>query len=106
MSVMLVYITAGDVEEAREIGSELLMRNLAACVNIIEKMESMYWWEGKLEHSAEAVLLAKTTPELVETLVGTVKNIHSYDCPAILAFESRQGNEDFFEWVNSHTKSL
>lgn len=104
MSVMLVYITTGDAEEAREIGGELLMRHLAACVNIIEKMESIYWWEGKLERSAEAVLIAKTTPELVEPLIGTVKNIHSYDCPAIMAFEAKQGNEEFFEWINSHTK--
>ncbi|NDV28482.1 divalent-cation tolerance protein CutA [Desulfovibrio sp. JC010] len=104
MSVMLVYITAGDVEEAREIGGELLMRHLAACVNILEKMESMYWWEGKLERSAEAVLIAKTTPELVEKLIETVKSIHSYDCPAIVALEAKQGNEDFFEWIKSHTK--
>ncbi len=100
---MLVYITTGDVEEAREIGGELIMRHLAACVNIFEKMESMYWWEGKLERSEEAVLLAKTPPELVEKLIQTVKNIHSYDCPAIVAIESKQGNDEFFEWVKSHT---
>ncbi|NDV21916.1 divalent-cation tolerance protein CutA [Desulfovibrio sp. JC022] len=104
MSIMLVYITAGDVEEAREIGGELLMRHLAACVNIFDKMESMYWWEGKLERSEEAVLIAKTSPELVDKLIQTVKNIHSYDCPAIVALESKQGNEEFFEWVKSHTK--
>jgi len=101
---MLVYITTGDAEEARDIGGELLMRHLAACVNIIEKMESIYWWQGKLERSDEAVLIAKTTPELVETLVGTVKNIHSYDCPAIMVLEAKQGNDEFFEWVKSHTK--
>ncbi len=49
------------------------MRHLAACVNIFEKMESMYWWEGKLERSEETVLIAKTTPELVDKLVQTVK---------------------------------
>ena len=103
MSIMMVYITTGDAEEAREIGGELVMRHLAACVNIFEKMESMYWWEGKLERSEEAVLLAKTTPELVDKLIQTVKNIHSYDCPAIVAIESKQGNEEFFEWVKSHT---
>ncbi|WP_320175091.1 divalent-cation tolerance protein CutA [Maridesulfovibrio sp.] len=103
MSIMMVYITTGDVEEAREIGGELVMRHLAACVNIFEKMESMYWWEGKLEHSEETVLLAKTTPELVDKLIQTVKNIHSYDCPAIVAIESKQGNEEFFEWVKIHT---
>ncbi|MFW5499189.1 MULTISPECIES: divalent-cation tolerance protein CutA [unclassified Maridesulfovibrio] len=103
MSIMMVYITTGDVEEAREIGGELVMRHLAACVNIFEKMESMYWWEGKLERSEETVLIAKTTPELVDKLVQTVKNLHSYDCPAIVAIESKQGNEEFFEWVKSHT---
>ncbi|TIH14035.1 divalent-cation tolerance protein CutA [Marinifilum sp. JC120] len=103
MSIMLVYITAGDVEEAREIGGELLMRHLAACVNIFDKMESMYWWEGKLERSEETVIIAKTTPELVEKLIQTVKNLHSYDCPAIVALESKHGNGEFFEWVKSHT---
>ncbi len=104
MSVTLVYITAGDTQEAKEIGGELVMRHLAACVNIFDKMESMYWWEGKLETSSEVVLLAKTTPELVEQLIQTVKNIHSYDCPCIVALESKEGNEEFFDWVKSHTK--
>ncbi len=103
MSVMLVYITAGDVEEAREIGSELIIRHLAACVNIIDKMESMYWWEGKIESSSEAVLIAKTVPELVEKLTETVKQLHSYDCPCIVAVESKEGNSEFFEWIKSHT---
>ena len=103
MPVTLVYITAGDVEEAREIGSELIMRHLAACVNIIEKMESMYWWEGRIESSSEAILIAKTVPELVGKLTETVKNLHSYDCPCIIAVESKEGNSEFFEWVKSHT---
>ncbi|OEU68167.1 MAG: dihydroorotate dehydrogenase [Desulfovibrio sp. S3730MH75] len=103
MSVMFVYITAGDVEEAREIGSELIMRHLAACVNIIDKMESMYWWEGKIESFSEAVLIAKTVPELVEKLTETVKQLHSYDCPCIVAVESKEGNSEFFEWIKSHT---
>ncbi|WP_319779249.1 divalent-cation tolerance protein CutA [Maridesulfovibrio sp.] len=104
MSVMMVYITTGDVEEAREIGGELVMRHLAACVNIFEKMESMYWWEGRLERSDEAVLIAKTTPELVSKLTETVKNLHSYDCPAIIALEAEHGNEQFFEWIRSRTQ--
>ncbi|WP_304083243.1 divalent-cation tolerance protein CutA [Maridesulfovibrio ferrireducens] len=103
LRIVLVYVTVGDVEEAREIGSELLMRHLAACVNIFDKMESMYWWEGRLESSSETVLLAKTIPSLVEKLTETVKNLHSYDCPCIVAVESKEGNSEFFEWVNSHT---
>lgn len=103
MSVTLVYITTGDAEEAREIGGELVMRHLAACVNIFDKMESLYWWEGKLETSTEVVLLAKTVPALVDKLIQTVKNLHSYDCPCIVALESKEGNEEFFDWVKSYT---
>ena len=105
MSVTLVYITTGDIEEAREIGGELVMRHLAACINIFDKMESMYWWEGKIEHSSEVVLLAKTTPELVDKLVDAVKNLHSYDCPCIVAVDAERGNNEFFDWVKSHTSS-
>lgn len=103
MSVTLVYITAGDMEEAHEIGGELLMSHLASCVNIFDRMESMYWWEGRIETASEVVLIAKTRPELVEKLTETVKNLHSYDCPCIVAFESRGGNAEFFKWVHSHT---
>ena len=103
MSVTLVYITAGDIAEARKIGGELVMRHLAACVNIFDKMESMYWWEGRLESSNEVVIIAKTVPSSVEKLITAVKEIHSYDCPCIVTVESREGNEDFFEWVKGLT---
>ncbi|CCO24890.1 divalent-cation tolerance protein CutA [Maridesulfovibrio hydrothermalis] len=103
MSVTLVYITAGDAQEAREIGAELVMRHLAACVNIFDKMESMYWWEGEIKTASEVVLIAKTSPELVGKLTEAVKNLHSYDCPCVVALESKEGNEEFFKWVHSHT---
>lgn len=103
MAVALVYITTGDVEEAREIGGELVMRHLAACVNIIEKMESMYWWEGKLETSSEAVLIAKTSYKKVDKLIETVKQLHSYECPCIVAVKCKKGNEEFFDWVKMYT---
>ena len=104
MSVTLVYITTGDVEEARDIGGELVMRHLAACVNIFDNMESMYWWEDRLETSREAVLIAKTTPELADKLIETARSLHSYDCPCIVALEAKQGDQEFFDWVKSHTE--
>ncbi|WP_432735809.1 divalent-cation tolerance protein CutA [Maridesulfovibrio sp. FT414] len=103
MSVHLVYITTGDAEEAREIGSELVMRHLAACVNIIDKMESIYWWDGRLETSSEAVLLAKTSEDRLDQLIATARQLHSYDCPCIVALKSEKGNEEFFDWVKSYT---
>lgn len=103
MSVTLVYITTGDVEEAREIGGELVMRHLAACVNIFDKMESLYWWEGQIESSSEVVLIAKTSDKKVEKLIDTVKQLHSYECPCIVAVKAKKGNEEFFQWVKSYT---
>ncbi len=103
MSVTLVYITAGDAEEAREIGGELVMRHLAACVNIFDKVESMYWWDGKLETSSEVVLIAKTSSKKVDLLIETVTQLHSYECPCVVAIKSKKGNEEFFDWVKSYT---
>ncbi|WP_291327929.1 divalent-cation tolerance protein CutA [Desulfovibrio sp. UCD-KL4C] len=103
LRITLIYITISDVAEARKIGSELLMRHLVACVNIIDKMESMYWWEGRIESSAEAILLVKTVPSLVGKVTETVKSLHSYDCPCIVAVESKEGNSEFFKWVESQT---
>ncbi|SME89883.1 divalent-cation tolerance protein CutA [Desulfovibrio gilichinskyi] len=103
LHITLIYITASDAEEARKIGCELLTRHFVACVNVIDKMESMYWWEGRLESSTEAILLVKTVPSLVGKVTETVKNMHSYDCPCIVAVESKEGNSEFFEWVESQT---
>lgn len=103
LRIALIYITVGDVFEARKIGRELLTRHLVACVNMIDKMESMYWWEGNLESSSETVLLVKTVPSLAGKVTETVKSMHSYDCPCIVAVESKEGNSEFFEWVESQT---
>ncbi len=99
----MVYMTAGDVEEARRIGRELVRLRLAACVNILGGMESIYLWQEKLETADEVVLIAKTVSEKVEELTETVKELHSYDCPCVVAFEADKGNDQFFEWIGNCT---
>ena len=80
-----VYMTAGSVEEAKSIGQILVGQNLAACVNLLENMTSIYKWEEKLEESQEVIMIAKTRKTLMPKLIETVNSIHSYDCPCILA---------------------
>ena len=98
-----VYMTAGSVEEAKSIGQILVGQNLAACVNLIENMTSIYKWEEKLEESQEVIMIAKTRKTLMPKLIEIVNSIHSYDCPCILELPVQSGNPDFLSWIESQT---
>ena len=104
MKLNLVYITAKNKEEARRIGKELLKARLAACVNIVDKMNSLYWWEGKIQDDNEAVLIAKTKESLVGELTEKVKSIHSYSCPCIISLPILDGNKEYLDWLEKETK--
>lgn len=103
MSVMFVYATAADAEEARRIARQVVEEQLAACANIIAGVTSIFRWEGKLEEAAEAMLILKTTEEKLDRLIARVKSLHSYECPCIEALPVVEGNRDFLEWVVRET---
>ena len=98
-----VYMTAGSIEEAKSIGQILVVQNLAACVNLLENMTSIYKWEEKLEESQEVIMIAKTRKTLMPKLIEKVNSIHSYDCPCILELPIQGGNPDFLSWIESQT---
>ena len=98
-----VYMTAGSVEEAKSIGQILVGKNLAACVNLLENMISIYKWEEKLEESKEVIMIAKTSKTLMPKLIETVNSLHSYDCPCLLELPIQGGNPDFLSWIESQT---
>ncbi|MDD5440537.1 MAG: divalent-cation tolerance protein CutA [Candidatus Omnitrophica bacterium] len=104
MKFSLVYITAKNKDEAKRIGEALVAERLAACVNIIEGMNSMYWWDGKIEYDSEAVLIAKTRASLVKALIAKVKSAHSYSCPCIVALPILDGNKDYLLWIEKETR--
>jgi periplasmic divalent cation tolerance protein len=99
-----VYMTAGSIEEAKNIGGELIEQNLAACVNLLENMTSIYKWGDKLEEGQEVVMIAKTRKVLMPKLIKTVNSIHSYDCPCILELPIQGGNPEFLSWIETETK--
>lgn len=103
MSVCMVYITAKDKEEAERLGNILIEAKLAACINIIEKIESMFFWQDKIQQEAETVLLAKTRVALVGQLTEKVKQSHSYDCPCVVALPIIDGNPEFIDWIGEET---
>jgi periplasmic divalent cation tolerance protein len=92
------------MEEAEIIGRNLVSRKLAACVNIINNMKSIYHWEGKIENAEEVIMIAKTKNALVNELIENVKTLHSYDCPCIVAIPIIGGNDDFLKWIRNETK--
>jgi periplasmic divalent cation tolerance protein len=103
MAVMFVYATAGDRAEALRIGRAVVEERLAACANVLDGMRSVYWWQGNIEESAEAVLILKTTGDRLKPLIAKLKALHSYDCPCIEALEVVDGHPGFLQWVVQET---
>lgn len=102
--ICFVYMTASSVAEARQIGEALVAEQLAACVNVIDGMTSIYRWQGEVRHDTETVLIAKTTGPLVAALTERVKALHSYDCPCVAALPVGGGNADFLTWILDQVK--
>jgi len=101
MKVNFIYMTAGSREEARKIGKALVISRLAACVNILDNMNSLYMWQGKVQDDSEIVLIAKTTEDRVPQLVEKVKSLHSYECPCIVSLPVSGGHQAFLDWIAS-----
>lgn len=102
-SCYFVYVTAGNAAEAKRIGRAVVEERLAACANVIDGMSSTYWWQGKLEEASEAVLILKTTTRRLDELTARVKALHSYDCPAIVAWPIDKGNAGYLDWIGEET---
>jgi len=105
MEYRLVYITVNNADEARKVGKEIVSQRLAACVNILGPIQSMYWWKGNLQEDNEMVVIAKTTAALVPRLIERVKAVHSYEVPCIVALPLTEGNPDFLNWIAQETES-
>ena len=105
MDIRFVYMTAGSPAEARAIGRELVESGLAACVNILPGMQSVYRWEGKIEAADEVVVIAKTTASRVPELTAKVKSLHSYECPCVVSLKVEGGHQPFLDWIDANVSS-
>lgn len=102
-NVRFVYMTAPNRDEALRIGRALVEQRLAACINVLPGMTSVYWWEGAVDTSDEAVLIAKTTADRLDALVSAVSALHPYQCPCIVALPIEAGHPGYLEWVVRET---
>ncbi len=99
MEYFTVYVTCANEEEARRIGRQVVEERLAACANLLGKIESFYHWEGKLQQDAEFALLLKTTGASMEQLMGRVKELHSYQVPCLVAWPIAAGHQPYLDWL-------
>ena len=105
MEINFIYITTNDKYEARIIGKALVTSGLAAGVNIIDNMNSIYLWNNKIQDDQETILIAKTTKDRVPELIEKVKTMHSYECPCIVSLPVLDGNRMFLDWISDKVKS-
>jgi len=96
---LLVLTTAGSNVEAQKIARGLIERRLAACVNVIPQVHSLYRWEGKVETSEEHLLLIKTVKSHAAAVRATIRELHSYELPECIAVEIESGSADYLKWL-------
>jgi len=96
---IVVFMTAANGEEATRLAEMLVGAHLAACVQILPEIESVYRWQGKIERSSEVLLIAKTTRGKFDDLEREVRALHSYDTPEIVAVPIVAGSAPYLEWL-------
>ena len=106
MSYILVLCTAEDQKQGKQIAKELVRKGLAACVNVIPKISSVYRWEDRLIEDDEAIMLIKTKSELFEKVKDKIIDLHTYDLPEIISLEINDANETYLNWIDKETLKL
>jgi periplasmic divalent cation tolerance protein len=106
MSAAFVYITTESPAQAESIGRALVEARLAACVNILPGMRSIYRWRGQVETAEETVLVAKTRLSLAEALAARVKELHTYEVPCVVVLPVVSGLPEFLGWIDDETAPL
>ncbi|MGV9173216.1 MAG: divalent-cation tolerance protein CutA [Promethearchaeia archaeon] len=95
----IFFVTVPSLEEGKNIGREIVEDRLAACVNIIPDLHSIYRWQGVVEEDSEFLLVIKTTEEKAEQLIQKIETIHSYDTPECVGFPIEKGSKKYLDWL-------
>ena len=103
MDVIQIITTTANADDARRIAQALVERRLAACVQIVGPIQSIYQWEGRIETAAEFQCCIKTRAELYDAVENLVRELHSYDVPEILAVPVIRGSGAYLEWLKQET---
>lgn len=97
---IVIFITASNKKEAKYIAQQLMEKKLAACVNIVDKVNSFFRWQGKIDQASEVLLIIKSKKEKLTKIIKTVKAAHSYDVPEIIALPIIGGHKTYLDWID------
>ena len=103
--VLIVLVTASSLKEAGKIGQAAVKEKVAACVNIVPAVTSIFRWEGKVQRSRETLLLVKTNERRYAALERLIRSMHSYEVPEIIALAAERGLRQYIAWVEQETTS-
>ncbi|NNJ91487.1 MAG: divalent-cation tolerance protein CutA [Gammaproteobacteria bacterium] len=104
MTPVIIYCTCPDIETARKISRLLISQHMAACINQVPGITSIYEWEGKIEENNEVLLLIKSTEERFDAIQRLVIEEHSYELPELIAVPVSKGLPDYLDWIKECTK--
>jgi len=97
---LLIFTTAGSDSEARRIATALVERKLAACVNVVPRIQSVYRWQGKVETAEELLLIIKTVKAQQAQVQSAIRELHSYELPECIAIEIESGSAEYLMWIS------
>jgi periplasmic divalent cation tolerance protein len=100
----IVLASCANKREAEQIAARLVADGAAACVNIIDRVTSVYRWKGKIEKASEVLLIIKTRSELTDRVEGTIRGFSSYDCPEVVVIPIVDGSADYLSWIDDATQ--
>ena len=98
----IIYTVCSSSQEAKSIGKILIQEKLCACVNIIQGMESIYFWEGEIIEDNEVILLIKTTLNHFDQISRKIKELHSYEVPCVFSLQAKNVNKDYLNWMKNY----
>lgn len=96
---IVIFITCANKQEAEKIAAGLIDAKLAACVNIVPGVESLFWWENKVDRADEVLLVVKSKKTKLAGIIKKVKSLHSYSTPEIIALPIIAGDKDYLKWI-------
>jgi len=102
---IVVFVSCANKEEAGRISSNLVEKKLVACVNIIDKISSLFWWDGKVDRAQEVLLIMKSKKTKIKQIIKTVKSLHSYEVPEIIALPIIAGYKPYLEWIDAAVRN-
>jgi periplasmic divalent cation tolerance protein len=103
---LIAFVTTSNKEEAARIASSLVTERLAACVNILSGIESVYRWEGEVARDSEMLLIIKTTDDKYLQMEQRVKELHSYTTPEVIAFKIERGSNAYLDWLRKSVSDV